>query len=373
MTKRVQISMIGFVAFLGSSLNAQTMDQAIALEKQGNLAAATEVWKALVQLNPYDAALSAQLGVTLLKQHRYSEAASSFRKAQALDSQLQGVQWDLGLAEYYQRHFQLAAEAFKGTLAVEPQNTAARRWLGLSYYWSKQFRLAVETLGPLARTDPSDVELHEALAQSCLGVQDQACTRAEYQVIMRHSPDSVQAHVLSGEGLDQAGKTHEAVLEFEKAETLAPRDERIHFALGYLNWKLKNLDTARKELTRAIAENPDDFQALAYLGDVAWKSNDAAVALPLLYRAVKTGQHVRIAYLDLGSIYMRQEKFQEARAVLTKAVQLDPSQGDAHYQLGRVYQILGDTAAAEHEFNAVSQLYRDSDEAAAKVMTSHSQ
>jgi Flp pilus assembly protein TadD len=91
MNKRLHIGLVAVIAVLGSSLKAQTPEQAIALEKEGNLGGAAEVWKALTERNPYDAALFAQLGVTLLKQHRYSEAASSFRKANSIDPRLTGV------------------------------------------------------------------------------------------------------------------------------------------------------------------------------------------------------------------------------------------------------------------------------------------
>src|SRR5215467_5601903 len=93
------------IALLGSFVRAQTPEQAIAFERQGNFAEATEVWKAVVQRNPQDAAAFAQLGVTLSKQQRYQEAASAYRRALALDPQLPGIELNLGLAEFKQAHF----------------------------------------------------------------------------------------------------------------------------------------------------------------------------------------------------------------------------------------------------------------------------
>ena len=104
-------------------------------------------------------------------------------------------------------------------------------------------------------------------------MKNQSCARAEYQLIMRHNPDSPQAHILTGEGLDQQGKSHEALLEFEQAEKLSPNDPNILFALGYLYWKLRAYDNARRELTRAVAADPQDPRALAYLGDSVWKNH----------------------------------------------------------------------------------------------------
>jgi Tfp pilus assembly protein PilF len=79
-------------------------------------------------------------------------------------------------------------------------------------------------------------------------------------------------------------------------------------------------------------------------------------------------QDIRIAHLDLGFIYMRKERYKDAQAAFHRAVTLDPSQTDAHYQLGRLYQKLGNTGAADQEFEVVQQLYQESADKVAKNM-----
>jgi hypothetical protein len=48
---------------------------------------------------------------------------------------------------------------------------------------------------------------------------------------------------------------------------------------------------------------------LTYLGDTALKRDRTDAALSLLGRATKMNQDIRIAYLDLASIYLREEKY----------------------------------------------------------------
>jgi Tfp pilus assembly protein PilF len=87
-----------------------------------------------------------------------------------------------------------------------------------------------------------------------------------------------------------------------------------------------------------------------------------------LGRATKINQDIRLAYLDLGSIYLREERYKDAQAAFRRAVTLDPSLTDAHYQLGRLYQTLGNTAAADQEFDTVQKLYQKSEDKVAKNM-----
>ena len=111
-----------------------------------------------------------------------------------------------------------------------------------------------------------------------------------------------------------------------------------------------------------MAIDPQNAQALAYLGDIEWKANNADKAASLLNQALKINKDVRIAYVDLGAIYAQQEKYEEAQAALRHAIALDPAQADAHYQLARIYRTRGNNAAAEKELATVRELHKKADE-----------
>jgi DNA-binding SARP family transcriptional activator len=53
-------------------------------------------------------------------------------------------------------------------------------------------------------------------------------------------------------------------------------------------------------------------------------------------------------------------------------VELEPDRTDAHYQLGRLYQALGNKAAAETELRKVRELHEQTDESLAGKMPASS-
>jgi tetratricopeptide (TPR) repeat protein len=174
--------------------------------------------------------------------------------------------------------------------------------------------------------------------------------------------------MLLGEAYDGLGKTPEAIAEFQAADKISPKEPNLHFGLGYLYWKSQQYDHAREEFERELANDPNHAQALAYLGDIEWKNNHPDAAIPFLQRAIRGKKDLRIAYVDLGAIYSQKKQYKEAQAALAQAVALDPNQPDAHYQLGRLYQAQGNSAAAARELSKVRELHAKADQPLAGKM-----
>jgi len=169
--------------------------------------------------------------------------------------------------------------------------------------------------------------------------------------------------MLLGEALDGLDKTPEAIIEFEAAAKADPRSPNVNFGLGYLYWKLRRYDQAATAFENEIANDPQNAQALAYLGDVELKRENSDKALSLLTRAIALRSDLRIAQLDCGVLLTQQKKYPEALAALRRAEQLDPEHPEVHFRLGRLYQAMGDKASAQKEFARVQRLHQKAQEA----------
>jgi len=98
------------------------------------------------------------------------------------------------------------------------------------------------------------------------------------------------------------------------------------------------------------------------------KQGDDSRALELLSKAAQLQPDNRFAYLDMSSILVDQKRYPEALDALRHAVKLNPLESDAHFRMGRVYQLIGNRTAAEKEFAKVRELKKKEDEdLAAKV------
>ena len=70
----------------------------------------------------------------------------------------------------------------------------------------------------------------------------------------------------------------------------------------------------------------------------------------LLAKAVKIDRKCVDAYLQLGILDSSQHNYEKAIDFYTKAIEIDPQLGEAHYRLGMAYDRTGEPAKAKTEF-----------------------
>jgi tetratricopeptide (TPR) repeat protein len=114
--------------------------------------------------------------------------------------------------------------------------------------------------------------------------------------------------------------------------------------------------------------DPSHAQSLAYLGDIAQKENKPEEAVGYLEKVVRQRKDIRLAYLDLGAALMQMKRYPEALTALQRAAELDATQPDAHFRLGRLYQAMGENKKASAEFAKVQELHQKADEDVASKM-----
>jgi tetratricopeptide (TPR) repeat protein len=352
-----------------ASARAQTPADAAALEREGKFAEAADAWRGVIKREPSDAAAWASLGLALARTQDYANAVTAYKKAAALNPKLPGLQLNLGLAEFKGNNLDAAIAPFRMALAADPKNQQARTLLGLSYYGTGKFGEAATHLEIAIKVEPSNAALHRLLAQSCLNAKKYPCALDEFKWLLEQNPDSVATHLLMGQALDGLSRTPEAIAEFQAAVKADAKAPNANFGLGYLYWKSHQYEEAERAFEAELGVDPDNAQALAYLGDIELRNGNTGKALELLRKAAQRNENLRVAFLDLGVILTEQKKYDQALAELQRAEKLDPQQPDVHYRLGRLYQAMGRSAEAEKEMARVKELHEKDDEDLAGKMS----
>lgn len=132
-----------------------------------------------------------------------------------------------------------------------------------------------------------------------------------------------------------------AKLEYEKALKIAPEYADALYNLGVVCERLGLRDDAVANYKRYVALKPKDADAWNQLGVLADDSGDKAEALMAYEKAIALAPDFGRAHHNLGVLLKEQGKFPEAEQHLQKFVELEEAagrkNGDAYYSLAILY------------------------------------
>ena len=198
-----------------------------------------------------------------------------------------------------------------------------------------------------------DPMLHHLLAAVLFSQGDVASARLHIETSLVKRPENAAAHLLAGR-IARAAKEFDAALShLDRAIAIAP--QRGAFLEKARTLDYAGLRSAAREAWRAILEAvPQNTEAMARLGRLAWEDRDHAAAAALLERAVTSDVPASV-WFDLGLV--RQDLHDPggaARAYRT-ALDIKPDYAEAALNLGTVLQESGDLDGA---MRAYAQAYR---------------
>ncbi len=341
----------------------------MALEQQGRNAEAEQVWQGIAQAQPHDAEAFAHLGLLEARQQHYDEAVALYRKALAIAPSLPGLELNLGLALFKGNHFQESIEPFTAELRRHPGDPRLITLLGMAHYGMGDYLVAVPYLKQAAEKDPQNLALRLTLAHSCMWSKQYDCVLKVDKEILALSAESAEADMLTGEALDEKGDTPGATEQFRMAAKANPKEPNVHFGLGYLLWKQKQFDEASREFEAELDNDPQNVQALQYLGDSYIELTDLQKARAVLEKASTLSPDAALAHRDLGIVYSQTGEKEKAVGEFRKAIELNPEDVAPHWRLARLYQAMGRKDDAKVEFAKASSMNKETNEALFKKMS----
>ncbi len=237
----------------GSHVEAAHFNLARAHEELGDTSSALNEYALVGPGNDYLPAQARQSEL-LFKQQRGAEAAERLR--QARDTQ----------PDYAIQLYLIEAEAWS------KQQDTERAWQ-LVQHALEQF--------------PEDLNLLYTRAMLAEKRNDLALLEQDLRFILEREPDNAMALNALGYTLaDRTTRYAEAKELIEQAHQLNPDDPAILDSLGWVNYRLGNLDEAERLLRQALEKFPD-HEVAAHLGEVLWAQGKQKEARKLWREALK--------------------------------------------------------------------------------------
>lgn len=274
------------------------------LVEQNRIDDAKVQFQVLLQQNPDDDELRYSLALVCLEAKAWDEAEGYLNDLVERGAHVDSAHLNLGRVAEERNDPQqaLAQYALVGTgtdylpaqlrqadiLIANGQAPEASRRLAAARaanpdYAAQLYLIEAETLADNDKVEPAWTVLERALAQFP-GDSSLLYTRAmlaekrgdlgqlerDLRSILQREPDNAMALNALGYTLsDRTDRFAEAKALIEKAHQLNPDDPAVLDSLGWINYRLGNLDEAERLLRQALERYPD-HEVAAHLGEVLW-------------------------------------------------------------------------------------------------------
>lgn len=105
--------------------------------------------------------------------------------------------------------------------------------------------------------------------------------------------------------------------------------------------------------------NPANFDALHFLGVIAYQTGQCDQAIEFISQAIKQNANSPLAHYNLGKVFQEQGRFDEAEACYRRALAIKVNFAEAHYNLGNTLQDIGRLDAAVASYRRVLEIKPD--------------
>ena len=232
-----------------------------------------------------------------------------------------------GSALFLQNHLQEAYEYFSQAIEKFPGATMAYLYRFEILIAAQEYEKAKTDAIALVKLDDQNVEYLDKLIQANEHLGDyEAIIEGCNQVLALHPEEP---SVLSTRGnayiaLKQYGPGIEDFKLLMKNPELQEMDRAyIHNNLGFAYLQLKSYTDARTELTYAIQLNPNNITAMNNLGSVMYELGDMKEAMRLFDQAIDLAPEFSFAYKNRAKVHIKNQDFDEAKADLMQAKNLN--------------------------------------------------
>jgi tetratricopeptide (TPR) repeat protein len=266
------------------------------------------------------------------------------------------------LAYRDQGDFQGAREQVRKALAIR-NDADGHRLLGELDERMNDPLDAVREYEQAARMDPSEQNYFEWGTELLLHKAAEPAAEVFTRGSSAH-PNSGRMLTGLGVALYSNGSWDEAAQRLCQASDLEPADAAPYLFLGKIEKATPApLPCSEQKLARFRQEQPGSALANYYYAISVWKrakgsENPAGFnqAEALLEKAVAIDARLEDAYLQMGILHFARGDFKQAIRDCKKAVEVNPHLGEAHRQLGLIYQRMSERTKAQQEFDAYEQI-----------------
>lgn len=329
---------------------------------------AVVIFRAALKTDPNSAQLWYLQGLALTGAGHLTDAIPDVEESVRLDSTV--LKPHLILAYLYDQtgHHDKAEDQWRSALAIDSHSTDGLEGLSEELVQREDWIDLLVLLRSAPHTEKLAIRLAQALGN--LNYLDDA-----FKVLdeaMRQWPKSLDLVEAMTVVLVKQHRYNDAIDLWQKTADDNPSSQEAQFQLFRILVLSNHVTAARPMAARILTQRAHDPDALYLEGVVARATGDFPQAKTYLEEAVRLKPDFYYSQFNLGMVLVILREWQEANEHLQKAIAMDSSQAEAHFELAKSLRGLGEEEGARREMTLYQQIKHD-DEAALEAASAAAQ
>ncbi|NOY84713.1 MAG: tetratricopeptide repeat protein [Nitrospirae bacterium] len=283
-----------------------------------------------------------------------------------------------------------AVDILRKAVTTEPGMAIGHYYLGVAYLAQGNDQKAKVALSEAIRIAPKLVEARTALAGMNLAEGDTMLAAKETATALTLNPDDEHAQLINGDIAFEEGDFDKALKIYKKVLALRPNFSDVQMRLGEVYRKKEMIDLSIQAYEKVLLIHPEQNTALAKIVSLLLKQGKVKKALsrtktqltrslnpaPIhqmiaqihterkdfskaetrYIKALEIDPTLLSARMELGNLYARQERYEEAITALEEVKTASPKRGETYILLGLIYQERSEYEKAKKEYEAVLKI-----------------
>lgn len=351
----------GYLAKNPNALDTLFFLASLYTEKESDYPQAVKYLKQALEEDPHHLKSLTTLAQIYLKQKEFDKALEVLLQLEHTVPSDVATKLRVGLLYYEQENYPEAIERFTQVLQLQPKNDRVHYYLGILEAQNKNYAQAVNYFLKVSPKSEyyRDARIRLAYAYSELDQLDHALKIT--QEAIKNKKDEPDLYELLGTLYVKKDQYDKALKAFDSGLDRFPNHEGLLFSKGVLLDKMDRFEESAKIMKQVIALNPENAEALNYLGySYADRNIQLDEALNLLLKAHQLKPEDGYITDSLAWAYFKLNQLEKAQELLEAANKVSPNEPTILEHLGDLYLKLGQKEKAKG-------FYREAVAAAVKV------
>lgn len=235
-----------------------------------------------------------------------------------------------------------AIKIAKQIIAKDPKNYLAHYYLGKAYIKDNRPELALieyKTVdeNALFGEGIDEAPFRKEYANLLLKYNQQNEALKNFLLLTKQAPNDPDNFFQAGIIYEQQNRYDIALGLMQKCAMLDKKHAKAHAEIGYMYYRTKKFNEAKKEIDVAIKLSPDTYSAYYYLGKIYKDAKDPASALKAFEKAQRDPDMKQKAIIEHGACYLTANKLDSAIIDFQRAIELDKSNSQAETLYARYF------------------------------------